>query len=85
MKKRFSLRYKLMIIFGALIAAASLAEIILAVHTARLAVTKGIEDHLIDKASDTAGIIDKQVTAFWQLFEGLARTPIIFTEWIYAT
>ena len=77
MKKRFSLRYKLMIIFGALIAAASLAEIILAVHTARLAVTKGIEDHLIDKASDTAGIIDKQVTAFWQLFEGLARTPIL--------
>ena len=77
MKKRFSLRYKLMIIFGALIAAASLAEIILAVYTARVAVTENIEDHLIDKAADTAGIIDKQVTAFWQLFEGIARLPIL--------
>ena len=77
MKKRFSLRYKLMIIFGALIAAASLAEIILAVYTARVAVTENIEDHLIDKAADTADIIDKQVTAFWQLFEGIARLPIL--------
>ncbi len=77
MKKRFSLRYKLMIIFGALIAAASLGEIMLAVYTARLAVTEKIEDHLIDKAADTASIIDRQVTAFWQLFEGIARMPIL--------
>ena len=77
MKKRFSLRYKLMIIFGALIAAASLLEIILAVYTARVAVTKNIEDHLIDKAADTASIIDRQVAGFWQLFEGLARMPIL--------
>ena len=77
MKKRFSLRYKLMIIFGALIAAASLLEIILAVYTARVAVTENIEDHLIDKAADTATIIDRQVAGFWQLFEGLARMPIL--------
>ena len=77
MKKRFSLRYKLMIIFGALIAAASLLEIILAVYTARVAVTENIEDHLIDKAADTASIIDRQVAGFWQLFEGLARMPIL--------
>ena len=77
MKKRFSLRYRLMIIFGILIAAASMIEITLAVYTARLAVTEKIEDHLIDKAADTAGIIDKQVIAFWQLFEGIARMPIL--------
>jgi len=77
MKKRFSLRYKLMIIFGALIAAASMIEIILAVYTARLAVTEKITDHLIDKAADTAEILDRQVNAFWQLFEGLARMPIL--------
>ena len=77
MKKRFSLRYKLMIIFGALIAAASLIEITLAVYTARVAVTENIEDHLIDKAADTASIIDRQVAGFWQLFEGLARMPIL--------
>ena len=77
MKKRFSLRYRLMIIFGILIAAASMIEIILAVYTARLAVTEKIEDHLIDKAADTAEILDRQVTAYWQLFEGLARMPIL--------
>ena len=77
MKKRFSLRYKLMIIFGALIAAASLLEIILAVYTARVAVTENIEDHLIDKAADTASIIDRQVAGFWQLFEGIARMPFL--------
>ena len=80
MKKRFSLRYKLMIIFGALIAAASLLEIILAVYTARVAVTENIEDHLIDKAADTASIIDRQVAGFWQLFEGLARMPFLRDE-----
>ena len=77
MKKRFLLRYKLMVIFGLLVAAASLIEIVLAVYTARLAVTEKISDHLVDKAADTAGILDGQVTAFWQLFEGIARTPIL--------
>ncbi|MGP1490009.1 MAG: methyl-accepting chemotaxis protein [Treponema sp.] len=77
MKKRFLLRYKLMVIFGLLVAAASLIEIVLAVYTARLAVTEKISDHLADKAADTAGILDGQVTAFWQLFEGIARTPIL--------
>ena len=77
MKRRFSLRYKLIIIFGLLIAAASLVEMILAVYNARMAVTEKVADHLIDKAADTAEILDGRITAFWQLFEGIARTPIL--------
>jgi len=77
MKKRFSLRYKLIIIFGMLIAAASTVEIVLAVRTARKAVTEKVETHLIDKAADTAEIIDGRITAFWQFLEGIARMPIL--------
>ena len=75
MKKRFSLRYKLVIIFSLLIAAASLVEIVLAVQTARKAVIEKIETHLIDKVQDTAEVIDGRVTAFWQFLEGISRMP----------
>ena len=77
MKKRFSLRYKLILIFGLLIAIASLVEGILAVRTARRAVVEKIEDHLIDKANDTAEIIDGRIIAFLQFLEGIARMPIL--------
>ena len=77
MKKRFSIRYKLIIIFGLLISIASLIEGILAVRIARKAVIEKIEAHLIDKATDTAEVIDGKVTAFFQFFEGIARAPIL--------
>jgi len=77
MKKRFSLRYKLIFIFGLLIAIASLVEGFLAVRTARKAVTEKIETHLTDKAADVAEIIDGRITAFWQFLEGIARMPFL--------
>ena len=77
MKKRFSLRYKLILIFGLLIALASLVEGILAIRTARKAVTEKVEAHLIDKASDIAEIIDGNIHSFFQFFEGVARAPIL--------
>ena len=75
MKKRFSLRYKLILIFGLLIAMASLIEGFLAIRTARKAVTEKVEAHFIDKATDVAEVIDGRVTAFWQFLEGIARMP----------
>ena len=77
MKKRFSLRYKLILIFGLLIALASTIEGILAVRTARNAVIEKIQTHLIVKATDTAEIIDGRITAFWQFLEGIARMPFL--------
>ena len=66
MKKRFSLRYKLILIFGILIAVAGITEGILAIRIARKAVTEKIEAHLMDKARDTAEILDgKVVQWFW--------------------
>ena len=77
MKKRFSMRNKLLIIFGLLLAAAAITEGLLAVRTARKAVTEKIETHLIDKAADTAEIIDGRITAFFQFLEGIARMPVL--------
>ena len=75
MKKRFSLRYKLILIFGLLIAVASLIEGLLAVRTSRKAVTEKVEAHLIDKATDVAEVIDGRMNTLFQFGEGLARMP----------
>ena len=75
--KRFSMRIKLMLIFGLLILVACLTLGILAVRIARKAVTEKVEAHLIDKATDTAEIIDGRINAMFQFLEGIARTPIL--------
>ena len=72
------MRNKLLIIFGLLILAAGLVEGLLAVSTARKAVTEKVETHLIDKAMDVAEIIDGRVTAFFQFLEGIARMPALY-------
>ena len=76
-KKRFSLRNKLMLVFGALIFVVGFTLALIAVRTARKAVTEKVETHLIDKATDTAEIIDGRITAFFQFLEGIARMPQI--------
>ena len=76
-KKRFSLRNKLMLVFGLLILAVGFTLAFIAVRTARKAVTEKVEAHLIDKATDTANIIDGRITAFFQFLEGIARMPQI--------
>ncbi|UTD11499.1 methyl-accepting chemotaxis protein [Treponema denticola] len=74
-KKRGSLRTELMLVFGLLILAVCLTLGILAVCTASKAITEKVQIHLIDKATDTAEIIDGRVNAFWQFLEGIARMP----------
>ncbi len=77
MKKRFSLKNKLILIFGALIAAAALIEGLFAVRIARKAVTEKVEAHLTGKAGDTAEIIDGRLNAVLQFLEGLSRQPAL--------
>ena len=60
-----------------MIALASVIEGFLAVRTARRAVLEKIETHLIDKANDTAEIINGRINAFLQFMEGIARMPIL--------
>ena len=77
MKHRFSLRNKLMIIFGLLIFIVGLTLAFIAVSTARKAVTEKVETHIKDKATDIAEVIDGRITAFWQFLEGIARMPAL--------
>ena len=74
-KKRGSLRTEMMLAFGLLLLAACLTLGILAVRTASNGITEKVEIHLIDKATDTAEIIDGRVNAFWQFLEGIAHMP----------
>ena len=77
MKKRFSLRYKLILIFGLLIALASSIETLLAVLTARKAVTEKVATHFIDKAVDTVAIVEGRINIFFQFLEDIAGMPQI--------
>ncbi|MGP1439918.1 MAG: cache domain-containing protein, partial [Treponema sp.] len=75
--KRFSIRYKLLIVFGILITVSVFVLGFLALNMAKKAVTEKIETHLIDKASDTAEVLDGRIRAFWQFLEGIARATIL--------
>ena len=77
MKKRFSMRNKLMIVFGLLILAVGFTLALIGVRTARKAVTEKVETHLIDKATDTAEIVDGRINSLFQFSEGLARMPVL--------
>ncbi len=76
-KKQFSIKNKLLVIFGLLVFAAISLLGVLATYIARKAVTEKIESHLIDKATDTAEILDGRITAFFQFLEGIARMPLL--------
>ena len=77
MKKRFSIKNKLIFIFSTLVALASLVEGFFAVRIARKAVTEKIEGHLIDKAENVAEIIDGKISQWYQFLEGIARMPVL--------
>ncbi|EMB44415.1 methyl-accepting chemotaxis protein [Treponema denticola] len=77
-KHRFSLQNKLMIVFGALIFVVGTILTLIALRTARRAVGEKVETHLIDKATDTAEILDGRVTAFFQFLEGIARMSVLY-------
>ena len=77
MTKRFSLKNKLILIFGALIALSSSIEGLFAIRIAQKAVAEKVEVHLTDKATDVAEVLDGRVIAFWQLLEGIARMPVL--------
>ncbi|MGP1520446.1 MAG: hypothetical protein ACTTIZ_02905, partial [Treponema sp.] len=75
--KRFSIRYKLLIVFGILITVAVFMLGFLAMNIAKRAVIEKVETHLKDKAQDTAQIVDGRMKAFFQFIEGIARNPIL--------
>ena len=76
MQKRFSIKLKLLIIFGLLIAVSILVLAVFALQLSKKAVTEKVQTHLIDKADDVAEIIEARINTLFQFAEGLARMPI---------
>ena len=74
-KKRFPIRLKLLLVFGFLIVFATILLGLISVNISRKAVVEEVETHLMDKATDTASVIDARIKSFWQFLEGIARMP----------
>ena len=60
-----------MLVFGLLIAVATITEATLALLKARQAVRTRVGLHLIGKANDTANIINGKLDSFFQFMEGI--------------
>ena len=74
------MRNKLLIIFGFLILTVGFILSVLAIRTARKAVTEKVETHLIDKATDIAEILDGRINTMFQFLEGIARMPFLYDK-----
>ncbi len=76
-KNTFSLQYKLMLVFGLLIFLSGAIQTVLAVKTARKAVTEKVQNHLIGKVIARTELIDNAIDTFFQFLEGLTRLPVL--------
>ena len=76
-RKRVSIRIKLVLIFGVLIALVAFMLAMLSMVLAKKAVIEKVSTHLVDKATSTAEIVDGRVASFFQFVEGIARMPIL--------
>lgn len=71
-KRRFSIKMQMAIIFGALIIAGFSLLIVLTIRRARASVMGEVTAHLIDKANDTATILDGEILQWFRYLDGVA-------------
>ncbi len=72
-KKIFSIKYRLMIVFGFVTAIVVAVITIAAVKIARKAVYEKVEMHLIDKAIDVSQLIDRSIHSDFMYLETVSR------------
>ena len=63
-RKRFSIKARMVIIFGALIIAGFSLLTVLTLRRFRVAVMEKVTAHLFDKVSDTAAILDGEIEQY---------------------
>ncbi|MFC2615705.1 MAG: cache domain-containing protein [Treponema sp.] len=76
-KKIFSIRKKLLIIFGTLITVAGVIQGSLSRYTAQRALTARVNAHLIDKVNDIALFISSDIKGDFSFLSGFMRNPAI--------
>jgi len=85
-KKNFSIRKKLLIIFGTLITVAGVIQGSLARYTAQQALTARVNAHLIDKVNDIASFINSDIQVDFSFLSGFMHNTamkdpsVSFTE-----
>ena len=77
MKKRFSIKVQMMIIFGTLIVVALSLLSVFVLYQSQSAVMEKVTAHLLDKASDTAVILDGEIDQWFEYLEGIASQQIL--------
>jgi len=77
MGKRFSIKNKLIVIFGLLLLIAGLGLTFTSIAITRAALTKRIEEQLSQQAKDTAEIVYGRIDSLFQFVEGIARMPVL--------
>ncbi|MGP1432612.1 MAG: methyl-accepting chemotaxis protein [Treponema sp.] len=78
MQKRFSIFNKFVIVFGLLILTIGIALAVVAIRLSRKAVIENVETYLLDKAVDTAEIINQRLIVLFQFIDGLSRAPTLY-------
>lgn len=76
-KRRFSIRIKLLLLFGLLIIASICVLATLSIFMSRKAMMEKVREHIKEKAYDSAKLIDARIEAFWQFLEGIAGEKIL--------
>ena len=76
-KKRFSIKAQMMIIFGSLIVVALSLLSVFVLYQSQSAVMEKVTAHLLDKASDTAVILDGEIDQWFEYLEGIVSQQIL--------
>jgi len=76
-KNRFSIKAQMMIIFGSLIVVALSLLSVFVLYQSQSAVMEKVTAHLLDKASDTAVILDGEIDQWFEYLEGIASQHIL--------
>jgi len=77
MKKRMSIKIRMMIIFGTLIVVALSLLSVFVLYQSQTAVMEKVTAHLLDKANDTAVILDGEIDQWFEYLEGIASQQIL--------
>ena len=77
MKKRFSIKAQMMIIFGTLIMVALSLLSVFVLYQSRKAVMEKVTTHILDKANDTAVILDGEIKQWFEYLDGIASQQIL--------
>ena len=77
MKHRFSIKARMMIIFGSLIVVALSLLSVFVLYQSQRAVIEKVTAHLLDKTNDTAAILDGEIEQWFEYLDGIASQQIL--------